>query len=110
VADQHASVLVLSLQGELLSVAEVQRLSAILVRERGSRPALIDCASLERVSAAGLLALLELGHSMPGALALARLSRTMTRVAVEARLALHFAIYADRAPFERAHTPPEQQP
>lgn len=103
--ERARSVRVVSLQSELLSVADVQRIARELADggdELAQARAVIDCSALNGVTPAGLAALHELGRCSPSTLALAALSRAMTRVAVEVRLAQHFDLYASVAAFVRA--------
>lgn len=111
--ERARSVRVVSLQSELLSVADVQRLARELA-QRGDEPleadSVIDCSALTGVTPAGLAALHELGRSSSGTLALAGLSRALLRTAVEARLAQHFELYASVAAYTGAHEPSEVAP
>lgn len=110
--ERARSVRVVSLQSELLSVADVQRVAREL-DDRGSEVAplgrVIDCSALTAVAADGLAALHELGRSHGGTLALAGLSRALTRAAVEARLAQHFDLYTSVAAFVRAREASERR-
>lgn len=97
-SEAHAPRRVVTLRSALLSVAEVQQVASELGDERG---AAIDCESVRAVTLDGLSALLALGERSR-TLALTGLSRELMKVAVEARLANVFAIYRDRAAYERA--------
>lgn len=110
--ERARSVRVVSLRSELLSVADVQRVARELAEGGGELAAagcVIDGSALTGVTPAGLAALHELGRSSATTLGLAALSRVMTRVAVEARLAQHFDLYASVAAFARAREVSEAQ-
>jgi anti-anti-sigma regulatory factor len=104
------------LEGPLLDAAQVAKI-AHAVRAMGELAWLvIDCRGVTEVSAAGLSALLELGQASTPlrSLALAGLDKTLTRVAIEVRLAAHFAIFKDVQAFEhariRAQPPAHEEP
>jgi hypothetical protein len=109
--ERARSVRVVSLQSELLSVADVQRVARELAALDGDVPEgrVIDGSALGAVTPEGLAALHELGRSSAATLALAGLSRTMTRVAVEAKLAQTFDLYASVAAFTRAREAGEER-
>jgi len=110
-ADSEASIRVVCLRSGLLTARALHELSAELTLASDPPSAiLIDCSALERASPDGLAALLALGRRGAGKLALAGLSRSLLRTAVQARLARYFSIYSSQAAFVAAHAVREGAP
>ena len=107
-SDLDSGVQTVLLEGALLTAQLAAKLTQDLQNTHTERVAVvIDCQQLTAVTPDGLSALRELGiHSMEAhtgrPLALAGLSRPLTRVAIEVGLAECFAIYASVAAFARA--------
>jgi anti-anti-sigma regulatory factor len=103
---------VLSFSGSRLTASAVQRLEQTMRGERDNCPLVLDCAGLDEVTPAGLAALLELGRNATGLreIALAQLSRPLTRAAIEAGLSERFSIYATVAACTRSSSGQEPSP
>lgn len=96
------------LEGTLLTAQLVAQLTQALQKAHTGSALVIDATALTAVTPPGLSALLELGaraaaRTPAQPLALAGLSRALTRTALEAGLAERFAIYVTVDAFARAH-------
>ena len=106
--DIDSGVQTFPLAGALLTAQLVAQLTQAVQDAHTQSAFVIDAQQLTGVTPMGLSALLELGHrtltrTPPQPLALAGLSRALTRTAIEAGLAQRFGIFASVEAFVRAH-------
>lgn len=93
-----------------LSPEAVQAIASELESAAPDGIVALDCRRLESVTPQGLSALLALGDRHASRLALAGLSRSLARTAVQARLAQHFVVYASCEAFLAASSRAVGQP